>query len=116
MGLYATEEFREERTLNCLSGHEIDVQHLPEHLQMKASISSISKPKNPTVPGLIAPSVEASTDLYKKMMLEAEKQAIAAALRAAGDNRTIAAKMMGISRSQLYKKLSKFQSPASLEE
>ena len=105
-----------ERTLNCLSGHEIDVHHLPEYLQMKASISSISQPKNPTVPGLIAPPVEASTDLYKKMMLEAEKQAIEAALRAAGDNRTIAAKMMGISRSQLYKKLSKFQSPASLEE
>ncbi len=45
---------------------------------------------------------------YKNKVQAAEKEAIALALQATGGNRTAAAKSLGISRSQLYKKLNQY--------
>ncbi|MED4749801.1 sigma 54-interacting transcriptional regulator [Brevibacillus choshinensis] len=99
-----------ERAMNCLNSNVLDVVHLPDYLAYPAtakakssggsSASMLPSPK---------PIDASSSDHYKRMVLDAEKQAVEAALKAAGENRTVAAKMLGISRSQLYKKLSKFQ-------
>ena len=43
------------------------------------------------------------------IMEDAEKEAIYKALEAAGGNRSLAAKMLGIHRSGFYQKLSKYQ-------
>lgn len=94
-----------ERAMNCLNGNVLDVHHLPEYLQYTRKESETGFRMTSANEQEVARS-----DVYKKMVYEAEKQAVETALRAAGQNRTLAAKMLGISRSQFYKKLSKFQS------
>ena len=72
---------------------------LPEHLPpvMRRAINKRDTAKNEKAPELAG------------IMENAEKQAIYKALEAAGGNRSLAAKILGIHRSGFYQKLSKYQ-------
>lgn len=81
-----------ERAFNVLDGKVIQKKHLPVYLQ-KASLVK----KKMVYEGL--PSI----------VKEVEKEAIAEALAAAGGNKQEAARLLGISRAGLYKKLKRYQ-------
>ena len=63
-------------------------------------------PPLPLVPS--APQHEQGQDLPLVSLAEMEKQHILRALELAGDNRTLAADMLGISRSSLWRKLREY--------
>jgi two-component system response regulator AtoC len=63
--------------------------------------SGLGRPRSSSEPSPDAASLDARRR-------EAEKEAIQAALRRAGDNRTVAARLLGVSRRTLYNKLEEY--------
>ena len=80
-----------ERALNIARGDIIYSEHLPEYLQNRSKKVSNRDDK----PSLI----------LKDIIAKAEINAIKRALRESGGNRTLAAKILGIHRTALYKKI-----------
>jgi PAS domain S-box-containing protein len=80
-----------ERAFNLVDGHIIDVMHLPPYLQKfgKSKRHSINK----SLPSLLE---------------QVEKEAIADALSVTNGNKMQAAKILGISRAWLYKKIAQY--------
>ncbi|HVE85871.1 MAG TPA: sigma-54 dependent transcriptional regulator [Myxococcales bacterium] len=62
----------------------------------------------PGAPGAASAAAEPGTPTLEGQRKQAEKQALQAALAQAKDNRTLAAKLLGISRRTLYNKLEEF--------
>ncbi|MEH6941726.1 sigma 54-interacting transcriptional regulator [Bacillus sp. JJ722] len=98
-----------ERAMNCITNNIIEVEHLPEHIQKiqtskynTGTISFLSEDEDQSIENEIVES-------YKNNLLNAEKEAIKSALKQTNGNRTAAAKLLGISRSHFYKKLSKLE-------
>ncbi|WP_018086383.1 sigma 54-interacting transcriptional regulator [Desulfurispora thermophila] len=81
-----------ERAFNVLDGPVIQKKHLPMYLQ-KVSLQRGMRHNHIGLPNLVE---------------EAEKEAILEALAAAGGNKRQAAKLLGISRAGLYKKLKRY--------
>ncbi|MGQ9556853.1 MAG: sigma 54-interacting transcriptional regulator [Desulfurispora sp.] len=81
-----------ERAFNVLDGPVIQKKHLPMYLQ-KISLQKGMRSHQIGLPNLVE---------------EAEKEAILEALAAAGGNKRQAAKLLGISRAGLYKKLKRY--------
>jgi transcriptional regulator with PAS, ATPase and Fis domain len=96
-----------ERAMNCIETDRLEVKHLPEYIQREKVGLKISPPIQ------VKPSIQEqelfTADIYRSTKNKAEKDAIEAALYQTGGNRTAAAKLLGISRSQFYKKLEKFR-------
>lgn len=82
-----------ERAFNVLDGDKIKKKHLPLYLQ------KISLHKNKRV----------GSGGLPELVEEAEKEAILEALNAANGNKMKAAKLLGISRAGLYKKLKRYK-------
>jgi PAS domain S-box-containing protein len=80
-----------ERTISNLDGDSIQLQDLPFYLYRKQMNS-------------LQPSKSSLKDLKKRTEIESIKQA----LRETNDNKTQAARMLGIHRTQLYKKIKKY--------
>ena len=98
-----------ERAMNCVTGNNLDVDHLPEYIQnpkgkQNCGTTSQINPFNKTNSQEILTS-----DSYKNSKNNVEKAGFETALRQTEGNRSAAAKLLGISRSQFYKKLEKFQ-------
>ena len=85
-----------ERSVNLMDETE---KIMPEHLPPTMRRSSMRKEMT---------KKEKAQELAG-IMEDAEKQAICKALEAAGGNRSLAAKMLGIHRSGFYQKLTKYQ-------
>lgn len=88
-----------ERAMNCIRNNIIDAEHLPEYIQKQKVKSPIKMAED---------ALQNISSFYKNNMDQAEKEAIIVALTKTGGNRSTAAKLLGISRSQLYKKLTKY--------
>jgi PAS domain S-box-containing protein len=82
-----------ERALNVAPGHTIEVEHLPENLQSGSSQERLS-------------AVEL-LDL-KRRTEELERSCIVTALSRTQGNRSAAARILGIHRSVLYKKMKRY--------
>ena len=83
-----------ERALSTLDGHTIDMCDLPFYLSRPA----------------VATSQGGHWDLAA-VVAEAEREALRKALELAANNKARAAKMLGIHRTVLYKKMTKYQIP-----
>ncbi|MEH6943353.1 sigma 54-interacting transcriptional regulator [Bacillus sp. JJ722] len=94
-----------ERAMNCINSDIIDVEHLPEHIQRIAQFKSEAKTSSDNSPIEIQLSDQSVLESYKNNLLIAEKEAIINALKQTGGNRTAAAKLLEMSRSQFYQKL-----------
>ncbi len=81
-----------ERAANISIGNFIDIQHLPDFISKKLN----TEPVNSNIYSL------------KRKIAEAEVSAIIEALRYCEGNRTEAAKLLGIHRTALYKKLESY--------
>ncbi|WP_249593868.1 sigma-54-dependent Fis family transcriptional regulator [Peribacillus frigoritolerans] len=100
-----------ERAMNCMNDSVLESHHLPDYL-----VNINSRPHSETKKALttltnnsgIVENEQNASVYYKKKVSEAEKEAIESALQLANGNRTAAAKILGISRSQFYKKLNAF--------
>jgi DNA-binding NtrC family response regulator len=82
-------------------GGEVELQHLPRHLQgprtpARSGTFVCAEPIDLELP---APTAELAP------LREIEKEHIGRALRAAGGNKTVAARLLGLSRHQLYVRL-----------
>ena len=80
-----------ERAFNLVDGHLIDIIHMPPYLQKFGKIKRRSV--NKSLPSLLE---------------QVEKEAIADALSATNGNKMQAAKILGISRAWLYKKIAQY--------
>jgi len=85
-----------ERVLYSIEGDTIQIHHLPIFLQ---SMSFESNKLQPT--------------MLKRLREEMEREALLHAIRIANDNKNKAAKLLGIHRTALYKKMKKFNIPIS---
>lgn len=83
--------------ISMVEGDVIEREHLPAYL------STVQ----PAVSALPDQGVRIA-DLWKEMVYQSERERIAAALVAAGGNKTEAARRLGIHRSTLYEKLKKY--------
>ncbi|MBU1742784.1 MAG: AAA family ATPase, partial [Proteobacteria bacterium] len=79
--------------LNVAPGNTIEMEHLPEFLQSSTQDA--------------LPSPVAQTSLKKKTE-ELEKSCIVQALGRTQGNRSAAARILGVHRSHLYKKMQKY--------
>ncbi|WP_242868747.1 sigma-54 interaction domain-containing protein [Desulfotomaculum copahuensis] len=82
-----------ERAFNVLDGTEIQKRHLPLYLQ-KLGLAGNRENNRAGLPVLVE---------------EAEKEAILEALASSGGNKRQAARLLGISRAGLYKKIKRYQ-------
>ena len=85
-----------ERILYSIDGDTIQIQHLPIFLQ---SMSAGSMKLQPT--------------LLRRLREDIEKEALIQAIRISKDNKNKAAKLLGIHRTALYKKMKKLNIPIS---
>jgi PAS domain S-box-containing protein len=85
-----------ERILYSIDGDTIQIQHLPIFLQ---SMSAGSMKLQPT--------------LLRRLREDMEKEALIQAIRISKDNKNKAAKLLGIHRTALYKKMKKLNIPIS---
>ncbi len=87
-----------ERALNFTAGEFIKVEHLPSHMRVEDFPGDIKTGTEPV-------SNRNKGNNYRSLRIQHEKEAIREALSATGGNKSEAAKMLGISRSWLYKKM-----------
>ena len=80
-----------ERVLYSIDGDTIHVRHLPIFLQ-----------------GIISEPNTLQVTLLKRMKENTEKEAVLQAIRVSNDNKNRAARLLGIHRTGLYKKMKKF--------
>ena len=85
-----------ERILYSIDGDTIQMKHLPIFLQ---SLSTASTKLQPT--------------LLKRLKEDMEKEALVHAIRISNDNKNKAARLLGIHRTALYKKMKKLNIPVS---
>jgi len=85
-----------ERILYSIDGDTIQMKHLPIFLQ---TLSTASTKLQPT--------------LLKRLKEDMEKEALVHAIRISNDNKNKAAKLLGIHRTALYKKMKKLNIPVS---
>jgi PAS domain S-box-containing protein len=85
-----------ERILYSIDGDTIQIQHLPVFLQ---SMSAGSMKLQPT--------------LLRRLREDMEKEALLHAIRISNDNKNKAARLLGIHRTALYKKMKKLNIPIS---
>ncbi|MGX6443186.1 helix-turn-helix domain-containing protein [Neobacillus sp. K501] len=98
-----------ERAMNCVNDNRLDVEHLPEYLQIGSPThnhASEEKKQNP-VSTKANSQADLSHELYKTSINKVEKDTIYIALKRTDGNHTEAVKILGISRSQLYNKIKK---------
>lgn len=81
-----------ERSLAAMEGETIRLQDLPFHIQRR---------------GKGEPGVQVSS--IREVQHKAEKEAIVYALKSSGNNKAQAARILGIHRTLLYKKIKKYQ-------
>jgi len=87
-----------ERALNLTDGSEIQLEHIPAHIWSAAEAGGVF-------------SGDFSNAGLGESLAVHERTLLLAALRATGNNRSRAAKILNISRSGLYKKLKKYGVP-----
>ena len=87
-----------ERAMNFTTGEMIKVEHLPSHMRVEDFPGDIKAESEPV-------SSSTKGNNYHSLRIQHEKEAIREALFATGGNKSEAAKMLGISRSWLYKKM-----------
>jgi len=85
-----------ERALNLADGEVIEVEHLPEHVVSAARSASRL-------------AVQRAGEALDDVVARAEQEALLEALKATNNNRSRAAKKLGISRSAFYEKLRKYK-------
>ena len=85
-----------ERALNLADGEVIEVEHLPEHVVSAARSASRL-------------AVQRAGEALDDVIARAEQAALLEALKATNNNRSRAAKKLGISRSAFYEKLRKYK-------
>ncbi|MFJ8265870.1 sigma 54-interacting transcriptional regulator [Peribacillus asahii] len=103
-----------ERAINCVNSDTLDAEHFSEYIKSKKwseSQSSLNILK-PTIQ--MHPQEKLTPEFFRFNINKTEKETIEMALKQTGGNRTAAAKLLGISRSQFYKKLNKFESEMGL--
>ena len=83
-----------ERIFYSIDGDTIQIQHLPIFLQGMGKRSHAQQPTH-----------------IKRMREEMEKEALIHAIRISNDNKNKAARLLGIHRTALYKKMKKFNIP-----
>ena len=98
-----------ERAMNCINSDILDVEHLPEFIQKPREIQNFPSTFLQEPPKQTNSFEVLTSEHYKNTKNMVEKDAIETALRQTEGNRTAAAKLLGISRSQFYKKLQKFE-------
>ncbi|MEW6377306.1 MAG: sigma 54-interacting transcriptional regulator [Thermodesulfobacteriota bacterium] len=86
-----------ERIISVTEGDTIQIHHLPFFLQR---ITETSAKLQPT--------------LLKRLREDMEKEALLHAIRISNDNKNKAAKLLGIHRTALYKKMKKFNIPLTM--
>ncbi|MGG1677222.1 sigma 54-interacting transcriptional regulator [Neobacillus sp. NRS-1170] len=95
-----------ERAMNCMDGTMLESEHLPDYLITKntsremVTINALSEASN-----IVVNQENEQNSTFRKKVSDAEREAIESALLVANGNRTAAAKILGISRSQFYKKM-----------
>ena len=82
-----------ERAINMETGPVLEVAHLPEAVFSR------------TAPDGRAATTAPAEPVIRRLMQEAEYQAIAKALERTGGNKAAAARLLGLSRSRLYEKM-----------
>jgi len=87
-----------ERVLYSTDGDTIQVHHLPIFLQ-----------------GMNGTTIRPQSTLLRRLKEDIEKEALLHAIRMARDNKNKAAKLLGIHRTALYRKMKKFQIPLSTQ-
>jgi PAS domain S-box-containing protein len=99
-----------ERAVNLELGDTLETWHLPETVAGEAGQA------DPDQPAGTAGSVDRATgaectlspEPIREMVREAESRAISRALERTGGNKTRAARLLGMSRSQLYEKIKRY--------
>jgi len=91
--------------VNLAEDNIIEVQHLPKELVERTEISPPSGSEAVAPPTNNVPSDTKGEELFS--MEESEKMAIQKAMNRAGNNVAIASKLLGISKTTLYRKLKK---------
>lgn len=100
-----------ERAITYMNGNKIEANHLPDYLRQVNTENKKELVNALLIPAQTSEIIENTQDntvYFRKKVSEAEKEAVMSALQMANGNRTTAAKLLGISRSQLYNKLKKF--------
>ena len=95
----------------CPPGGSIGLAHLPPEVreaQGRTAQPSTVAPAVQSVGSVATPPDATVQDAPLMPLAEMEKQHILHALELAGDNRTLAADMLGISRSSLWRKLREY--------
>jgi PAS domain S-box-containing protein len=87
-----------ERTMSVLEGDAIRLENLPFYLHRRSRLE-----------------VQAKRSSLKAVQARTEKEAICFALKEANNNKARAAKILGIHRTLLYKKMNKYQIPLDLQ-
>ena len=88
-----------ERVLYSIEGDIIQPHHLPIFLQT-----------------LNGGAKKSSSTLLKRLKQDMEKEALLHAIRVSHDNKNRAARLLGIHRTALYKKMKKFNIPLNSNE
>jgi transcriptional regulator with GAF, ATPase, and Fis domain len=94
-----------ERALILCEGGLINPEHLPWHSE---AAPSAAPPPPPSAPAPVAPSGVAAFPAHGVDLEAMERTLIEGALQQAGQNRSKAAKLLGLSRSKLYTRMERF--------
>jgi len=93
-------------------GAPIDPQHLPRHFRPQGAAPVDSRAR-PSAPDSFAAGGAQSASTHSRVIPldEAERSLIAHALQEAQGNKALAARLLGVSRHQLYSKLERLGFP-----
>ncbi len=94
-----------EHALNFTDGDEIRMEHLPKRILRSVYASDIQAPESDG--NLQARESNSNPFNLMNAVISAERRTLVNALQECGNNRTEAARLLGISRSTLYEKLKK---------
>jgi transcriptional regulator with GAF, ATPase, and Fis domain len=97
-----------ERALILCEGGLINPEHLPWHAEATMSAPPPPSPSPPASPAPIVPSAGEAFPAHGVDLEAMERTLIEGALKQAGQNRSKAAKLLGLSRSKLYTRLERF--------
>ncbi|RID88496.1 CBS domain-containing protein [Peribacillus asahii] len=103
-----------ERAINCVNSDTLDAEHFSQYIKDRKSLQSQSSLNVPKPTMQMQSQKKLTPEFFRFSINKTEKETIEMALKQTGGNRTAAAKLLGISRSQFYKKLNKFESEMEL--